>query len=42
VLWKRRWTLLRDDAGGVFVFEKTKLSETDTRYRINRYERSTP
>ena len=39
---QRSWTLLRDDAGGVFVFEKTKLSDTDTRYRINRYERSSP
>lgn len=39
---QRSWTLLRDDASGVFVLERANLSDTDTRYRIMRYERSTP
>ncbi|MES2316143.1 MAG: Ig-like domain-containing protein [Pseudomonadota bacterium] len=39
---QRSWTMLRNDAAGVFVFEKARFSDTDVRYRINRYERSTP
>ena len=39
---QRSWTLLRNDAAGVFVFEKARFSDTDIRYRLNRYERSTP
>jgi hypothetical protein len=39
---QRSWTLLRSDAAGVFVFETARFSDTDIRYRINRYERGTP
>jgi hypothetical protein len=39
---QRSWTLLRSDAAGVFVFETARFSDTDIRYRINRYERGAP
>ena len=37
---QRTWTLLRSDATGVFVFEASRLTDTDTRYRVMRYDRT--
>ena len=37
---QRTWTLLRSDATGVFVFEVSRLSDTDVRYRVMRYDRT--
>lgn len=39
---QRSWTELRSDARGVFVFEMVRFSDSDIRYRINRYERTLP
>jgi hypothetical protein len=39
---QRTWVMLRNDAAGVFVFETARFSDTDIRYRINRYDRSAP
>jgi hypothetical protein len=37
---QRTWVLLRSDASGVFVFETSRLSESDVRYRVIRYDRA--
>lgn len=37
---QRSWSLLRSDAAGVFVFEMVRFSDTDIRYRVNRYDRT--
>ena len=39
---QRTWVMLRNDAAGVFVFETARFSDTDIRYRLNRYDRGAP
>lgn len=37
---QRTWTLLRSDDAGMFVFEVSRNSDTDVRYRVLRYDRT--